>query len=344
MSEISLNTGVDYIYAQLHSWWSRSAHGSCLSELSSAATVVNFIHLLQRDGVISIRNSERVNQELLVRQYERLGKLGQLLGEPAREFMRVFQQRLALENVKILLNYRFFPEREGSPFEMMIPFKGDQYSLHAEYEDALNSTDTRQFIRLLPPMAHRERVVPIIEALDSDRNLMHAECALDILTFENELEALGKLPHSMRAVAREFLVLEIDLTNAITLCRNANLYHLPPEELSHAWVPGGTRIDRKHWLAFASAKSTAELIRSSAGRISSQLTLREGESINQLENRVYSQIQRRARALFYRADAPELAIPAYVWLLRFETTNLSRIYEGLRFSLPVRTIQSMLIQ
>ena len=51
----------------------------------------------------------------------------------------------------------------------------------------------------------------------------------------------------------------------------------------------------------------------------------------------------RARRHFYDADEPARALPSYIWLLQDETTNLRRLHEALRFSLPLPEITAMLI-
>ena len=343
MVENSLNPGSDFLYAHLHAWWANSAQGSRLDELSRAATQQNLLHLLQNMGIAVIDEPEKVTSTLLQRHYDRLRSLERLCGGAVRRY--VFGQRLVLEteNLKTLLNYRFFPERMGSYRDVLIHFNRPE----ADFEDIeglLSAPSTAQFIRMLPKITQTLEIVGIIEKLDQDRNIMAAECALDNLSYQGELRDVEDLPPAMREVAKTLLTLEIDIINAMTVLRNANFYHMDHAALGVAWMHGGTQISRHLWDRLADLQDAAQVFNQLPPVFAHVLREHLGEPLNQLENRLRSLLMQKAKRHFYDAGNPELALPAYTWMLRFETVNLGRIFEGIRFSLPARAIREMLIE
>ncbi len=343
MPEIAINAGVDFLYAKLHGWWSRSAHGATLEELTRATTEENYIHLLQNYDIITIRDKGRVTQELILRMYERLGHIARLIGAPADRFFQNLQLSLRLENFKTILNFRYFQEQVGNVADHLIRFPGQPQS-GDNLLAMLHATDTKQFVAMLPKMEHSEQLRTIIENLDRDHNQMAAECALDNLAFAGAIESTGSLPLGMRKVALELLKYEIDSINAVTLLRNVNFYHLPADQLEVAWIDGGQRITCDQWKHLSESQNLKTLLEQMPTEFASMLAPHYTEHISQLENRLNSHLYKMARGYFNNACEPHQAIPAYVWLLRAETVNLSRVYEGVRFSLPPRSIQEILVQ
>lgn len=341
---LSLETGVDFLYAHLHGWWAASAQGSRLEELSRAATPENFIVSLGRMGIASISDPEKVLDALLIRHHQRLRQLGRMVEPRVLAYLRSQQEAIEAENLKTLLNYRFFPERIGSYSDVLVRFPNAMTS-YDNIETLLAATTTEQFIRALPPqMPHLDEVSRIVRTLDQDRNIMHAECSVDNLAFRHELEAAQHLPGAMRGVALELLTGEIDLTNLMTLLRNANFYHMPVDSLQLAWIDGGRDLPLTLWRHIATEKDSGKAATMLPAPFAGIIRQHIGQPLNQIENLLRCRLMRQACRHFYNASNPALAIPAYTWMLRFETVNLGRVYEGIRFSLPVRAIQEMLIQ
>jgi vacuolar-type H+-ATPase subunit C/Vma6 len=342
MSGLSIQTGIDFQYAHLHAWWSSSAQGDALVELAAAATPENFVHLLQNRCGIVVAEASRLQSQLMVRQYERLERLEKQLDAAGREYVRARCQTLMAENFKVLLNYRFFPERVGALQDMLIPFP-DPVVRKERLEMMLDAADTAQFIRMLPEFPHRGEMAEIIRQLDADKDIMRAECAIDNLTFQNELATASKLGGARAELATRLTREEIDLTNALTLLRNANFYHLEAPRLEAAWLQGGSRLAAEAWKRLAEARDTVTVLTELPPELTLRLKLSANEPLDQLENRLHGRLYHDALHCFYDAGRPELAMPAYVWLLRYETVNLGRIYEGLRFGLSRRAIEGMLI-
>lgn len=344
MSIFTLHLGIDYLYARVHGWWSHSAQGEVLDTLVRSATEENFFHQLQAHGVISVTDPERVLEQLILRQYERLGKLGEHLGGSWRKYMDALRRTLERENFKAILNYRFFPERESRLADSLVRFP----SKTIRENDLMmlkDATTTEQFIRLLPETPDKEEYARITQALAKDKDIMRAECAVDNLSFRREMEAIRGLSGDMRKVLLDFQGRQADHMNIITLVRNANFYRLDAKGLSYAWMEGGKLLDRTFFDNLASASGYQAIIDALPVEYRSILTSDpENRGLGSLENRLHCQLAQEARKTFYDAVNPLRALSVYPLLLEQETVNLSRIYEGIRFSLPPRDIAAMMIR
>lgn len=344
MSIFTLHLGTDYLYARVHGWWSRSAQGEILESLTRAATEENFFHQLQVHGILSVTDRERVLEQLILRQYERLRKLGAHLGDAWQRYIDTLRRSLERENIKAILNYRFFPERESRLSDSLVRFPSKTIREN-ELMALKDATTTEQFIRLLPDSPDKEEYAKITLALAKDRDIMRAECAVDNLSFRRESEAIRGLHGEMRDVLKDMHDRQADHINIITLVRNANFYNLDVKGLSYAWIEGGKLLDRDFFDRMATANGYQAVIDALPGEYRSILTVDpDHRGLGSLENRLHCQLAQEARKIFYDAVNPLRALSVYPMLLEHETMNLSRIYEGIRFCLPQRDIAAMMIR
>ncbi|MCQ2396901.1 MAG: V-type ATPase subunit [Lentisphaeria bacterium] len=344
MAIFTHHLGADYLYARVHGWWSRSAQGEILESLTRAATEENFFHQLQSFGVLSVTDTDRVLEQLVLRQYDRLGKLGAHLGGSWLKYMEALRNTLERENIKAILNYRFFPERESHLSDSLVHFPSNTIREN-DFLALMDATTTEQFIRLLPESRDKEEYARITLDLAKDKDIMRAECAVDALSFRREMEATRGLTGEMRTVLQDFQGRQADHTNIITLVRNANFYHLDAKKLSYAWVDGGKLLKREffdHMAAASSVEAVIDALPVDYRSVLTEDTSRRG--FGALENRLHCQLAQEARKTFYDAVNPLRSLAVYPLLLEQETVNLSRIYEGIRFSLPPRDIAAMMIR
>ena len=341
-------TDMDFLFARLHGWWAVSAQGEALEALARSATVENFLHELQARGILTVRDTAHVNFEIRVRQYTRLSTLAQEAGGAA-PYILACRETLTADNLKTLINYRFFPERVGHIGDMLVPYP-ESGATSGILEAVMAATDTAQFLRLLPrQMASLPGLAEIVRQLDKDRELVKAETAIDAILNRRILAAIETLPSAMRQVARALHGTCADCLNTTTLLRNQHFYHLSPEELAPFWMEGGTRLPRKAWEHLASVSEGAP--EALLQRLPTAMQrLLEGDSasaasvdVPALENRMRRSVHAMARRHFYNAVSPAEALPAYICLLEDETTNLRRLHEAFRFGMPAPEIDAMLI-
>ena len=339
--------GLDFLYARLHGWWAVSAQGEALEVMARSATVENFLHELQMRGILTIRDTAHVNFEIRVRQYMRLTTLAQSAGNAA-PYVLACRETLTADNLKTLINYRFFPERIVQISDMLVPYPESGAS-SGILEAVMAATDTEQFLRLLPrQMAALPGLAEIVRQLDRDRELVKAETAIDAILNRRLLAAMETLPRAMQSVARELHGAGTDCLNVTTLLRNQHFYHLPPEELAPFWLEGGTTLQRKAWEHLAAIhEGTPEALLRQLPAATQRLL--QGDSgaapanVPALENRMRRNLHALARRHFYNAVSPAEALPAYICLLEDETTNLRRLHEAIRFGMPASEIDAMLI-
>lgn len=338
--------GMDFLYARLHGWWAVSAQGAALEALARSATVENFLHELQGRGILTVRDTAHVNFEIRVRQYTRLSTLAREAGAAASYVLAV-REALTADNLKTLVNYRFFPERAVHISDMLVPYPESGAS-SGILEAVMAATDTEQFLRLLPrPMASLPGLAEIVRQLDKDRELVKAETAIDAILNRRLLAAIETLPGAMRPVARALHGARVDCLNVTTLLRNQYFYHLSPDELSLFWMEGGTTLPRKTWehLAALPEEAPEALLRRLPTAVQHLLGEVTTAAVNVpvLENRMRRNVHAFARRHFYNAVSPAEALPAYTCLLEDETTNLRRLHEAFRFGMPAPEIDAMLI-
>ncbi|MBP5300622.1 MAG: V-type ATPase subunit [Victivallales bacterium] len=344
MAHSSINAGVDFLYALLHGWWASSAQGERLMTLTRSATEDNFFHQLQSMGIVTIGESRQVHVALILRQYGRLCKLAEAAGPAVAQYVQALLCTLESENFKALMNYRFFPEREGHLVDFLIPFPGE-CTREADLVELLDIPTLDEFMKRLRPEFQTPEYCAIARQLEEDRDIMRAECALDNLNIRAEIQAIAHLPLSMRAVARSLLAAEIDTTNVCTLLRNANFYHMDAKRLAVAWIDGGAgRVSRALWDRLADAPDASAVIEALPSEFAEPLRTTAFDTTSRMENILRCRQMRHARKAFYDSGSPTHAIPAYPFLLRMETINLGRIYEGIRFSVSAREIEEMMIQ
>ncbi len=343
MATFPLNLGLDFLYARLHGWWSRSATGPVLEELTRAATEENFFHLLQNRGVWAVTGPERVLEQFILRQYERLGQLAARVDGPFHAYLELLQHILERENYKTILNYRFFPEREAHLNDALVRFPGAEVSEN-DLLTLLDATTDEQFLRLFLQTTGSPRLTEIARQLSQDRDLMRAECAVDNDSYQEELAAIRRLHGEARQVLLSLKGQQIDHVNITTLLRNANFYHLDAKGLSYAWVEGGRELSRRLFDHLADATSSAQVIQALPAFYQHVLAGESDASSTRLDHLLHCQLARQAREHFYHSASPRQALAVYPILLEQETLNLSRIYEGIRFNLPAADIAAMMIR
>ncbi len=343
MSDFCIDTPSEFINALVHGWWANGASGSRLEELAHCGTLDNLLRQLHASGIIDSASGDAVLHRLLVRQYRKLDRLAHLADESTQPFYAALKEALHNENIKMILNYRFFPERVGNAGDMLIPFP-DAPQNASQISAIVDAPTTDQFTQLL---CRGNTALPqlrqIIKRLEEDHDIMRAENAIDNIGFAKTSAAVANLRGSARNAINELMRRMTDCTNAITLLRNASFYHLDADAMEGAWVEGGDLIHHHLWHHLAGLKDRNAVLAALPEVLTAVMAAQGSDSVAVLENRLHRQILRQARRYFTDSTNPELAGVVYPIMLHFETINLSRVYEGIRFSLPVATIMEMVV-
>ncbi len=340
MSHINVNTGYEYLFAKLHGLWGKSASGERLRKLIACVTEENLLRMLKDLG-FPLHQHENFEKSLLLREVSLLQDFIALSEPATARFLRALLISICEENLKVLLHCRFFPEQANPIAEMLIPIPGAQPLL---FEELLQVEDIEQFITLLPDEFSSPELAQVIRQLAKDKDIMAAECAIDALDFQRQFDCAGKMPLRVRKQARQVVGWEIDITNIIMLLRNLNMYHLTTERLDALWLNNGCYVSREQLSALGSSLTVEDAILGLPEPFSALLQqVYDSKELYHCEHALWNFLAQKVRMMFRNFNNPKLSILAFPYLLRFETINLARIYEGIRFGLPVKSIQSMMI-
>ena len=338
MSAQSFNLGMDFLCARLHGLWSKAVQGDFLNELAESGTEDNFLQLLARKGVAAAGDrGAQFELGLKQRELALYVRLSHQTTPAIARYLSSFIIEFDLGNLKILLNDRFFPEDRLRLDELLIPTPA-----LAEVQ-ARRLTDPEAFAAVLLPLPDQAGTRDaIIAELSASRDLTAAENALDRLLAGRKLANAIALPASCRPTALALIRHEIDIQNIAIALRNITFYHFPPEILKNYLFDGGT-IAEKALVELANTHSADELVSRLPATYASLLADLHGQQLHHFENALWTGLWRQANAFFHDANAPQNTLLAFPFLLRFETNNLVRAYEAVRFGLPANELKKMLI-
>lgn len=340
MPRAVISTSYDFVFARLHGVWANAVQGEALKRLMGCATEENLARALTEYG-IETGSHLSFHKRLAERQLQFLSDFQAMAGPGLGDYLDEVILNIANENLKILLNYRFFPERETEISDLLMHIPG-----HPGYdvEALLGEEHLETFILMLTHGREDNELAEIVRGLHRSRDLMEAECAIDARSFRHQLEAARHVPLSVRPHTTALVRGEIDITNIIVLLRNANLYRLPAEQMAKLLIPGGELLTEAALEGLLGVSTVAGILQRLPSRYSDCFPfLSATTELYRLENALWNGLARRAMVLFRNFNRPLLSLVAFPYLLRFETLNIGRIYEGIRFSLPPQAIAAMMI-
>lgn len=332
-----IHTGREYLSSKVHGIWGNSVHGERLNSLVSSATEDSFFRSLQSLGIVG---SSAFAKSAMERQGHQLFELWRKMSGPCADFYKVHMGKLSIENLRIILNYRYFPERVGSMHDMLLDL---DLSHDFDYDAAVKCSDTEAFIGMLDPSHREPHFAEIIRELAITKDLMRAECQLDKLEFEQMLSAVRKLPAEAREVVMPLVRTEIDIVNVMMLLRNVETYRFDGAKYREFCIEGGT-LSVDELVALSGKASAAEATASLPRALRLVIGSADSKELHKIENAMWRWFYRQCVRIFYDFTHPLCGVLVFPYLLRFECLNLCRIYEGVRFSLPARVIRELLIE
>jgi vacuolar-type H+-ATPase subunit C/Vma6 len=340
MARFSISTGYEFIFARLHGLWSRGIHGQRLRQLTTCVTEELFFQALSKLG-LEIDEQKHFHKKIATRQIARMQDIMAWADAATGQFVYAKIRNIADENLKLLLNYRFLPEHEIEISELLIPIPGES---PYDHQKLLAITDLEEFIAALPDCQDFPELPGIIRKLAEDGDFTASDSAIDSISFQLEMDSAKKLPGSMRNIACELVSREIDISNLSMLLRNVNMYHIDNERLKKFWIPGGGVLPLDKLESLGRLQTTAELIAALPPPFAAMLHPFRDKELYHSEHALWEWLAKRTCQLFRDFTRPQLSVLAYLYLLHFETINLGRVYEGIRFGMPPAIIQEMMIE
>ena len=339
MARFPIPTGTDFIFAKLHGLWGKAVYGQRLRKLTTCVTEELFFQALNNLG-LEISRHDHFQKKIAAREIAHMQDIIVWADAATARFIHAKIRNIADENLKVLLNYRFLPKHEIPISELLIPIPGEE---PYDCKTLLETPGTEKFIESLPDCREFPELPEIIRALEKDGDFTVSDCAIDSISFQQEMASARALSFGMRDVAIELVGREIDITNLCMLLRNVNMYHIDNDRLQKFWIPGGEILPLDKLVLLGELQTPGEVIDALPTPFAAMLHPFRDKELYHSEHALWNWLAKRANQLFRDFTHPERSILAYPYLLHFETINLGRIYEGIRFGMPSSVIQEMMV-
>ena len=329
----------DFIFAKLHGVWAKAVAGSRLAALVDAQGESALARILADLGIDSADRAS-VQKALTGNLINVLAAIRRLLDRASGEFYGRLIDRFYIENLKTILHYRYFPEREVDLDFLLI---SSAHLPSLDVEALVKAPSVHRFYERLPQHDMRADLLPILVELDDTRDVFVAEGRIDRLHYARLLDHAGRLPVRVRRPANELLQMEIDISNLVMLLRSVSLYRLTVDVLADLLIPGGLHLPPKALKRLAETGERDEIVAALPAPYASLLKPLGSEELYVLENTLWNALFDRAHAMFRDYSRPAASVAAFPVLKTFETLNIGRVFEGFRFGLGTSAIRGMLI-
>lgn len=338
MQKPSIHASHEYIFAKMHGIWANAAKDDRLAQLVNADRGDGITSFLEERKLNAV-SREQFHQNLILREINMLTNISAQLDTKTAAFYRAFMERTYFENIKVLLHYRFFPEREADIDHLLVNAPGLPEMAAAELL-ALESLD--DFLQALHPAIYPSEIQDIVKKLQDDGDIMAAECAVDRLAYRYLMIHAERLPQGIRHAGKSLVQMEIDIINLCMLLRIIRTYNLDERTVQTIWLDGGT-LTPSTLTELSSIETVGELLSKLPASYREQLQPFANASLYLSENALWKMQYRKAKRYFSDFSRIDLSIVAFPFLLHFETLNLGRIYEGIHFEMRPHDIMEMMI-
>ena len=335
------NASHDFIFAKLHGLWANSVMCNGLEKLLKSGTPEALQRNLYPFG-LDAPTRDAFHKNLMAREFSLLERIAKLLDRPSAQYYRAFIAKSYFNNLKTILHYRFFPEREADINRLLIDAPGLP---PFNTESLLKPGSTTAFASSIPlssGITHDE-LFDIIFTLEKDKDIMVAECALDRICYRNLLNHAKAVPLDMRATCTSLIRAEIDVMNICMLLRNVKTYKLDADRLERLWLLGGAQLDTKQLAELASLNTVSKVISKLPKTYGNLLEPLKDSLLFHCENKLWNHLFDLASKAFREFNDEAFSIAAFPLLIHFEALNIGRIYEGVHFGIPTRDMQDMMI-
>jgi vacuolar-type H+-ATPase subunit C/Vma6 len=336
----SIDTGKDYVFANLHGRWSGFLRGEELARIVQSASPDLLTRALGSHGM-PVASYDRARQELVKHLGDELAQVTARLDSATGDYYRAFLRRFWYEDLKTVLHVRAIGARDVPVEDLLV----DLPSLpRLPFERLMQAKDGAAFAEALPkPHRGRREIVALVDRLAADGDIPQADGALDRLFFAELLAAAQGCPRGGRELACELVGLEIDIVNVITLLRNRRTYQLPSEEVLSLCIPDGPGTHGSRLERLAEANGPAEAAMIVPRPLSTCLQDRTLDQLSQIEDELREALFKRARRGFRDFEKPVRTSIAYPYLKWTEVVNLGRVCEGFRFGMLPAELSPILI-
>ena len=339
MQETVANLSSDFLFPKLHGRWAGSMVGAALQRLVQSGNAEAIGRLLAPLGVDVTRRTD-VQRQLIRRHISELAAVGRLTDPRTARFYGAFLDRHFFDDLKTLLHYRFFPEREVAIEDLLVNAADLSPTDTAALLGARNA---QQFCSHLPDPPCREALLSLLVELEDGRDPQAVDGRLDGLFYESLLNAANRLPRGTRSGGCRLVQTEIDILNLVMVMRNLRLYRLSAAAMCQRCLPGGLLLDAGPLEALVGSRDLRSLVAVLPRPYRALLEPLVEAELYVSENALWNRLYRLAYDRFTDYDCPADSLVAFAFLKRFETLNVGRVCEGVHFGLAAASIQEMMI-
>ena len=319
-----------YLLARLHGMWSKAAQGERLQKLVHSTTP-EILRENLREYHLDGQSREAFYQSLLERRQEQLRLLQRISTIATRGLYEAMLCRPWYENMKTALHAVVSPQERRKEFAAIL--------LKTEDVPALDLERGPRAWTLPPGLTHHdlERAQSMLHRHD---DFLEADTFLDKKYLSLLQQRARKCPAEFREAFEELLAQHIDVLNICSLLRNLRTYHLPAERMEELWLEGGEHLTPLHLSSLNAKQNYAEAI--SALPSHYRHAFPDGADTALWEERLWNGVYASAKRVFMDFTHPLYSLATYPMLLRFETLNLGRVFEGVHFAIPAEQMMTML--
>ena len=328
----------EYLFVRVHALWTMGLQGDTLRSLIQSRAEGDLFRTLHEWG-IDPSDRTLVQKRLIEHMLDELGRVMVLCEPEMAAWYQTQMERFFFDNLKTLLHYRYFPERDVDIHLLLVE---SPYLPHLDPGLLLETPSPQRFTQLLPGFSGKEHFIAVVGEMEENRDIFRAEAQVDRLYLGLLRKAAAGLPDPAGPCGLDLVKTECDVLNALTLLRNAAVYHLPPEQIEPVIHPHG-RLKPAAWVALA-AQNSVETIR--AALPSGLRRVLRGLDTGRMhlwENALWELLWHHAWSAFRDFGEPEDSLTAFPYLKWLQTLNINRIYEGFYFHLDPADILSMMI-
>lgn len=334
------NASHDFLFAKLHGMWANAVKGEALQRLTNSGTTENLVRELRSFGLDASSRSA-FHKNLILREMKQLAAVQAQLDDATAMFYGAVIDRVFYDDVKTVLHYYFFPEDKTDITYLLVALPH-----HSAFplDELLQAPNVEAFVQRLPVVDPEDHLDEIVRQLDRDRDMMTAECQIDKVHFRDLLRLAGRTPLDIRQEAVLTVRRNIDIINVTMLLRDVYLYHFEPEKMAGYWIDNGELLKPEELTALVTANGDVARTINGLPKVFRELLAPfAAAELYLCENALWNYLHRYVYSLFRDYNRPALSIVAYPFLLRFETLNIGRVYEGVHFAIPPRDMHDMMI-
>ena len=338
--QVPVEKDLDFLAARLHGWRSRLAEGDRLDELCRIRTVGELARRVTPG--LAFRHAVHFQRHLIEAHVRELAQLAARVDGAGGAFLCWQRVRFQAENLKVIARglANRLPLDSVTPHLAVLP--GDLALDLAPFAEPGGAPLLDRLLRMLPPGALRRALEEAGDRFREATEPFLAETALDRAYLQILLRRAAAVGGEDGAGVVRLARHEAGIFNLMLVIRGGRHYHLPPELLHAACVPGGS-LGGEDFDRLLSAEDAESGIRVLARQLDPAGAAGPSPEAPVLEALAWNRFLKLANTLFRRSQMSVGVAIGFAAIRRIELANLITLSEGMRMGLDPQRIRQRLI-